>query len=312
VSPPDGTHTYKVVATDFFGNGLTSAASNAVTTASGNLAPVASWTASCAQLVCAFDATGSRDPDGSIASYAWSFGDGTTGTGSTPQHRYSTSGTYPVTLTVTDNRGANAQQVRTVSPSAGCNLSAPVPSTVSVGAPTVSVATTLRADCPYTFTVTAKVTGPSGVIEQLQFSNASQSGTIGFTAASDAAGTYTVALASGTAQDARSVAVPVRWTNTQVSFKYLTLNYSASSRVGTAVYINGLVHRYSSRGMTSPSGTTVYLQRYINGSWQTMLSRVTSSGRVTVGFIQPKVLQYRWVTLATPTALGGTSAATIR
>jgi hypothetical protein len=312
VNPPDGTHTYKVVATDFFGNTVTSAASNAVTTTSGNAAPIASWTASCAQLVCTFNATGSRDPDGSIASYAWSFGDGASGTGSVPQHRYPTSGTYTATLTVTDNRGAKSQQLRTVSPSASCNLSAPVPATVSVGAPTVTVPTTLQADCPYTFAVTVKVTGPSGVIEQLQFSNASQSGAIGFTTSSDAAGPYTLALVSGTAQDSRSVAVPVRWSNTSVSFKYLTQDYIASSRVGTAVYVNGLVHRYSSAGMTSPSGVTVYLQRLLNGSWQTMLSRVTSGGRVTVGFVQPNVMQYRWVTVASATTLGASSAATTR
>jgi PKD repeat protein len=312
LNPPDGTHTYKVVATDFFGNALTSAASNAVTTASGNLAPVASSTATCAQLVCTFNATGSRDPDGSIASYAWSFGDGTTGTGSSPQHRYSTSGSYLVALTVTDNRGAKSQQLRTVSPSASCNLSAPVPAAVAVAAPTVTLATTLLADCPYTFSVTANVTGADGIIDQLQFSDASQSGTIHFTTASDAPGPYTVAYASGTAQDSSSTPVQVRWSNTSVSFKYLTQDYIASSRVGTAVYLNGLVHRYSSSGMTSPSGVTVYLQRYLNGSWQTLLSRVTSSGRVTVGFIQPNVMQYRWVTLGTATILGANSVATTR
>src|SRR2546426_9249275 len=36
-------------------------------------------------------------------SYAWNFGDGVTGTGSTTTHAYSTFGTYSATLTVTDN-----------------------------------------------------------------------------------------------------------------------------------------------------------------------------------------------------------------
>lgn len=43
---------------------------------------------------------------GSIASYAWTFGDGGTGTGATTTHTYTAAGTYPVSLTVTSNTGA--------------------------------------------------------------------------------------------------------------------------------------------------------------------------------------------------------------
>jgi PKD repeat protein len=50
----------------------------------------------------------SYDPDGSIISFAWDFGfgDGNTGTGESPAHTYAQSGTYNVTLVVTDNEGA--------------------------------------------------------------------------------------------------------------------------------------------------------------------------------------------------------------
>jgi hypothetical protein len=51
----------------------------------------------------AMTAAGSNDPDGSIVSYDWDFGDLTTGTGPTPSHPYSSSGTFIVTLTVTDD-----------------------------------------------------------------------------------------------------------------------------------------------------------------------------------------------------------------
>jgi PKD repeat protein len=55
-----------------------------------------------------FDGSGSNDPDGTIDSYAWDFGDGSTDTGSNPTHTYQTSGSFTVTLTVTDNQGASS------------------------------------------------------------------------------------------------------------------------------------------------------------------------------------------------------------
>ena len=51
------------------------------------------------------DGTGSTDADGTIASYAWNFGDGATGTGATVTHTYTAAGPYTVTLTVTDDDG---------------------------------------------------------------------------------------------------------------------------------------------------------------------------------------------------------------
>ena len=71
-----------------------------------NQPPVAALTAACTDLTCTFDGRGSTDPDGTIATYAWTFGDGTTGTGPTPSHTYTTAGDHPVTLTVTDDDGA--------------------------------------------------------------------------------------------------------------------------------------------------------------------------------------------------------------
>ena len=54
-----------------------------------------------------FDGSASDDPDGSIQTYAWDFGDGNTGSGATQTHTYATADVYNVTLTVTDNEGAS-------------------------------------------------------------------------------------------------------------------------------------------------------------------------------------------------------------
>jgi len=52
-----------------------------------------------------FDASSSYDPDGNITAYNWDFGDGNTSSGEIVTHRYTTAGTYIVTLTVANNEG---------------------------------------------------------------------------------------------------------------------------------------------------------------------------------------------------------------
>ena len=78
-----------------------------------NAQPIASLASACTGLTCSFDGSGSSDPDGTITSYAWNFGDGTTGSGSTVSHAY-TAGTYTITLIVTDNGGAAGAQSKSV------------------------------------------------------------------------------------------------------------------------------------------------------------------------------------------------------
>jgi len=71
-----------------------------------NQPPVAAFTSATNGLGVTVDGSTSSDPDGTVASYAWTFGDGQTGTGVTASHTYAAAGTYSIGLTVTDNSGA--------------------------------------------------------------------------------------------------------------------------------------------------------------------------------------------------------------
>ncbi len=62
-----------------------------------------------------FDGSGSTEGDEDIDDYLWSFGDGSTGSGKTPDHTYRSPGTFVVTLTVTDDAGNAASASTTAS-----------------------------------------------------------------------------------------------------------------------------------------------------------------------------------------------------
>jgi PKD repeat protein len=99
----EGTYTVTLVVTDNEGAASAPASKQVTVT---NAKPQAAFDSTDSGLTASFDATGSRDPDGSVASYAWDFGDGSDGTGSKPDHTYAGTGSYVVKLTVTDALGA--------------------------------------------------------------------------------------------------------------------------------------------------------------------------------------------------------------
>ncbi|WP_235502956.1 PKD domain-containing protein, partial [Kitasatospora sp. Root187] len=78
-----------------------------------NQAPVAGFTAAVNGLTVNLTDT-STDADGTIASRAWNFGDGTTSTATNPAKAYAAAGSYTVRLTVTDNKGATATTSKAV------------------------------------------------------------------------------------------------------------------------------------------------------------------------------------------------------
>src|SRR5262249_29363849 len=71
-------------------------------------------TSGTAVLTVGFRGTGSSDPDGTISSYAWNFGDGQTSTLASPSHAYAVVGSYNVMLTVTDNAGKTGTATTTI------------------------------------------------------------------------------------------------------------------------------------------------------------------------------------------------------
>ena len=146
-----------------------------VTVQNVNRAPVASCGGPYSGLVgtaVSMGSTGSSDPDGDALSYAWTFGDGWTGSGQTPSHTYAVGGTYNVCLTVTDAGTPNLTDTKCTTATVQNVNRAPVascdgPYTGYVGAP-VSMSSTGSSDadgdlltCAWTFGDGGTGTGPA-------------------------------------------------------------------------------------------------------------------------------------------------------
>ena len=132
VYPAAGTYTAELTVTD--NQGAATTTTKSVIVSSANVVPVASFTSGVSGLSASVDGSGSSDSDGSITSFAWDFGDGTTASGATASREYAAAGTYTVTLTVTDNQGATgttAKQVTVSAPDPGPNPD-PGPGTATV------------------------------------------------------------------------------------------------------------------------------------------------------------------------------------
>lgn len=92
---------------------------NAESSQQVNLLPTAQFTptpsSGIAPELILFNGMLSFDPDGSIVSYEWDFGDNTTGSGTVVSHQYNAAGEYTVKLTVTDNQSGIGVQTQTIS-----------------------------------------------------------------------------------------------------------------------------------------------------------------------------------------------------
>ena len=149
-----------------------------------NAPPVAQIQVSCTGLACTYAAAGSQDPDGSITSYAWTFGDGGTATGPTASHTYATPGDYPVGLTVTDNLGATgtrSQQVAVTNPAASIQLAGSDNLNANANRFAVAVPATVAAGDTLLLFMSdndpaATITGPAGWNLERTIASTNQSG----------------------------------------------------------------------------------------------------------------------------------------
>ncbi len=180
-----------------------------------NKPPVAAFASSPAAPTTAtpitFDASASNDPDGTIASYSWTFGDRTAGSGKKATKSYSRAGTYAVVLTVTDNKGAKGSVSKPVVVSQLPANKPPVAKfTFSPYNPTTSTSITFDA---------SSSSDPDGTIASYSWSFGD--GTMGsgktLTKSYSGAGTYTVTLtvadnkgAKGSVSNAVNVLEPPR------------------------------------------------------------------------------------------------------
>ncbi|HEU4680928.1 MAG TPA: PKD domain-containing protein [Gemmatimonadales bacterium] len=162
-----GTYAVALTVTDNAGANSTPFTKSVTVTAPAppvNAPPTAAFTFTCDEAgACTFNSATSTDTDGTIAAYAWNFGDPASGAANTsteanPTHTYSVTQPTPftVTLTVTDDDGAaSAAATQTVTvnppPSLVCSAGTPAPD----GKPRVLCTLDVTQRSRLTFTMTS-------------------------------------------------------------------------------------------------------------------------------------------------------------
>ena len=235
-----GTYTVTLTVTD--DRGLTDTETRSVTVSGPNQPPAASFTTSVDDLTVSVDAAASDDPDGTIASYAWNFGDGGTGTGETDSHTYGAAGSYTVSLTVTDDDGATSTTTRSVSVTAPTVLATDAFNrTISNGWGT--------ADTGGAWTLTTAA------------GNFAVGGGVG-----------TVNLATSSGPTAFLSSVSGRDVDLRTTFGY------DKAGTGGGIYSAGVVRRigtsdYRAKVRVTATGTTLFLVRTVNGTETTLATQ---------------------------------------
>ncbi len=191
VSVAAGSHELNCVAVDSIGN--VSSDVQGFTVSPTNQPPVAQFTYTISGTDVTFDASSSHDPDGSIVSYHWDFGDGTTGSGKTVSHHYTSPGSYNVTLTVVDDDGATGTSAQTVSISSLPNAS-PTISNFACGSSGMTVTCSADLNDPDGDVLTWVIDFGGGSTSTGSFDPTTDSNPVIWSHTYKSSGTYTVEL----------------------------------------------------------------------------------------------------------------------
>ena len=201
-----GVYTVHVSVTDKDGGaGADDAVATVTATPPPNQAPVANAGGPyAADASVTFNGAGSSDPDNNLPlTYAWNFGDGTTGTGVNPGKTYAANGTYTATLVVTDALGLS---------------STPATSTVTIAnvAPTVNAGADAAVNLGASFNPSATFTDPGG--------------------ATDAPWAWTIAWGDGTSASGSTAALggPITASHTYASAGSYTAQVTVTDKDGGA------------------------------------------------------------------------------
>ncbi|HEU4319264.1 MAG TPA: S8 family serine peptidase [Acidimicrobiia bacterium] len=164
----------------------------------GNAAPLAQFSHHCTDLSCQFTDE-SSDPDGSIVSWSWDFGQGSTSSEQNPTHVFAGPGDYDVTLAVTDDGGATTEITMTIGVSDG-----PPPN----GAPTASFTySCVDLDCTFTNTSTDPEDDP--LTYTWDFGDGNATSTVSPAHSYSTAGTYPVELTVSDGESSHTAAASV-------------------------------------------------------------------------------------------------------
>jgi PKD repeat protein len=262
-----------------------------LSTIGANVLPTAAFTTNCGGLSCTVDGTSSSDPDGAIASYAWDFGDGTTGTGATLTHAYAAAGSYTITLTVTDSRGGTNTTTRPVTVAAPTTVIAfRGAANANVNAATVTVAVPAAVQAGDALVATATVNADTVTVGDpagwTRIDTATTTGiqTIVWTkvaTATDAAAAVTVPL-SGTVKTSLTVAA---WSGTSATspvavFAHKVDTVATASHTTPAVTVatpgSWVVSYWADKSSATTAWTAPAGQTVRNVSIGTASGRVTS------------------------------------
>jgi PKD repeat protein len=261
---------------------------------SNNIPPVAGFSSSVNLLTVAFT-NSSTDADGSITSYQWNFGDTTTSTLQNPSKTYTAAGTYNVSLTVTDDRGATNTTTKAVTVAAANQ------------APVANFSSSVAG---LTVNFTDSSTDADGTIasRSWNFGDSTSSTAQNPSKTYSAAGTYSVALSvtdNGGASNTTTKSVTV----TAGACSGTTIQGSFTGAAGQSqIQPGGSYYQSTVSGthkvcLTGPAGTDfdIYLDKWVNSTWtQVALSEGSTSTEAinyngTEGYYRYRVVNYSGV-----------------